>query len=81
MIVRMAAVMALVAFALCVVVGMVEADNPFGTTVQRALVAMAGTMVIGLGVGWCFRQMMKESLSQAEKKLKEPPASPAAGDR
>lgn len=81
MAVRIAGVMCLVAFALCLVVGGVEVDNPFGTTVKRALTAMLGTFVIGLIVGRVFEMMLKENLSAEEKRLKNPPGSPAANDR
>ena len=45
---RLAAILALLAFAVCLYVGGVEAGNPFTTTVGRALVAMGGTYVVGL---------------------------------
>ena len=81
MVVRMAGAMSLVAFALCLVVGGLEANNPFGTVVQRALIAMLGTLVIGLAVGSAFQAMLKENLSSEEQKLKKPPESPVVADR
>lgn len=81
MAVRIAAVMSLVAFALCVVVGAFEADNPFGTTVGRALTAMLVTLVIGLVVGKAFQATLKENLKSEEKRLKNPPGGPAVEDR
>ena len=75
MVVRMAAVMALVAFAMCLVIGAVEAGNPFGTTVGRALVAMGGTLVIGLIVGAAFQSMLRENLRTEEQRIKAPPAT------
>jgi NhaP-type Na+/H+ or K+/H+ antiporter len=81
MVLRMAAVMSLLAFALCLVVGALEARNPFGTTVQRALVALVGTLVIGLVIGTALRSVLNESLRAEEEKLKIPPGSPAGADR
>lgn len=81
MAVRIAGVMSLVAFVLCLVVGGIEVDNPFGTTVKRALTAMAVTFVIGLIVGRGFEMMLKENLMAEEKRLKNPPGSPAGNDR
>lgn len=78
---RMAAVMALTSFILCLVVGAFEADNPFGTTVYRALVAMIFTLIVGMLIGAAFRAMLRENLSQMEKKLKDPSRSAAVSDR
>jgi len=77
----MAAVMSLIVFALCLVVGGLEAGNPFTTTVRRALVAMVGTLIIGLVVGAGFRAMLRENLVQEEKKLKLSSGSPTEDDR
>lgn len=81
MVARIAGVLSLVAFALCLVVGAVEAHNPFDTTVKRALTAMVATLFIGLAVGYGFQVLLREHLSQEEEKLKKPPESPAAADR
>src|SRR5438045_9260788 len=48
---KLAATLALLAFAACLFAGGVHAGNPFGTTVQRALLAVAGTYVVGLVIG------------------------------
>ena len=66
---RLAATLALLSFAACLYVGGVHAGNPFGTTVQRALLAMAGTYVIGLIVGTMGQKMIEENVKSAEKKL------------
>jgi len=66
---RLAASLALLSFAACLYVGGVQAGNPFGTTVQRALLAMAGTYVIGLIVGAMGQKMIEENVKSAEKKL------------
>lgn len=81
MVVRIASVMSLLAFALSIVVGAFEANNPFGTTVERALTAMIVTLLIGLIVGAAFKAMLNENLSQESEKLKNPPGSPAGTDR
>ena len=62
MVQRIACCMALVAFAVCLLVGGVEVDNPFTTTVERALVAMFTTLFIGLLVGQMARIMLDENL-------------------
>lgn len=77
MVIRMAAALALVAFAMCLVIGALEAGNPFGTTVKRALIAMAGTLVIGLLVGAAFHAMLRENLRTEEQRLRTPPATAA----
>jgi NhaP-type Na+/H+ or K+/H+ antiporter len=68
MVVRVAVVSALAAFSLCLLVGGLEADNPFTTTVWRALVAMAGTLVIGLVIGEMARRMIEESVAHEQEK-------------
>ena len=59
--------MSLVAFALCLAVGL-AADNPLGTTLSRALVALVGTLVIGLLVGTMAQKMLEESVAGAQRK-------------
>ena len=75
---RLAAIVALLAFAVCLCVGGFQAGNPFTTTVGRALVAMAGTYVIGLIVGTMGRRAIEENLAPAEPPPAEPvkPAAP-----
>lgn len=67
---RIAAGLALIAFALCLLVGSLGAGNPFGTTVLRALAAMAVTFVVGLIVGSMAQKMLDENLRNHEQKLK-----------
>jgi len=62
-------VSALVVFSLCLVLGM-RAENTFSTTVARALVAMAGTFVVGLVLGSIAQRMLDENLKSEEEKLK-----------
>jgi hypothetical protein len=48
---KLAASLALVAFAGCLVIGAFSARNTFTTTVLRALAAMGGMYVLGLVLG------------------------------
>lgn len=80
MVVRMAAVNSLLAFALCLLVGAFEADNPFTTTVRRALLAMLATLVIGLLIGAVFQAMLRENLQHEEQRLKGPATSAAPSE-
>lgn len=68
---RIAASLAMIAFAVCLAVG-AAVGNTFTTTVLRALLAMAGTFVIGLIVGAMGQKMIEENLCDQEKKLREP---------
>lgn len=67
---RIAASLALIAFVICLLIGGLEADNTFATTVGRALVAMAGTFVIGLVLGAMAQRMIEENLKREAEKLK-----------
>lgn len=78
---RIAGTMSLIAFALCLVVGGLETGNPFGTTIQRALVALVATLFIGLIIGAAFKRMLDENVMQEERKLKSPAGTPAKTDR
>ena len=62
---RVAAVTSFVVFAVCLVAG---ADNPFGTAVGRALVAMGATLGVGLIVGWMGQKMIEENVTQQQAK-------------
>ncbi len=78
---RMAAVAALLVFAVCLVVGGLGADNPFATTVERALTAMGVTLVIGLVVGSMARKMLEENVKSEAEKIKKSWTNPAQSDR
>lgn len=83
---RLAAILSLIVFALCLVIGGLEAGNPFGTTVLRALAAMGGTFVIGLILGVMAEIMLKESVGTPTSapdggKLKNSEANSSQGDR
>jgi hypothetical protein len=69
---RLAAILALLAFAFCLVIGGLEAGNTFATTVSRALAAMAGTFVIGLVLGAMGQKMIDENLKPLAKEPSEP---------
>jgi len=68
---RIASVLALIAFAACIVIGGLGAGNTFGTTVLRALLAMACTYVIGLLIGIAAQKMLEENLKVEEEKLRK----------
>ena len=63
---RIAAVLALLAFVVCLVIGGLQTGNSFGTTVTRALGAMLVTLIIGLIIGAMAQRMLDENL-RAEK--------------
>jgi len=69
---RLAAILALLAFAFCLVIGGLETGNTFTTTVSRALAAMAGTFVIGLILGSMAQRMIDENLKPLTKEPVEP---------
>lgn len=64
---RLAVVVSLVVFAVCLLSGM-EAGNTFAETLRRALVGMLGTLVVGLVVGAMAQKMLDENAKQMEKK-------------
>ena len=76
---RLATIVALLAFAVCLCVGGLQVGNPFTTTVGRALAAMAGTYVVGLIVGAMGRRAIEENLAVAPAPPvpTPPPAEPA----
>ena len=69
--------MALIAFALCLVMGIV-AENGLATTLSRALCAMFVVFLVGLIVGTMAQRMLDENLSVHEKKaeIEESKSSP-----
>jgi uncharacterized membrane protein len=74
---RIAAVMALIAFAVCLVMGIV-AENDIATTLSRALCAMFVVFFVGLVLGAMAQRMLNENLSDLEKKaeIEESKSSP-----
>jgi len=72
----LAAIMGLLAFAVCLMTGIVV-GNTFDTAVWRAVVAMIGTCVIGLIVGAMGQKMLDEKKAEEEKlKLNETESPP-----
>ena len=78
---RLAAVMALLAFAVCLIAGGISAGNPFTNTVIRALQAMAATFAVALIVGFMGQKMVEENLKPSKGKLPELEAKPKPSDR
>ena len=75
--------MALVAFAICILVGL-QAGNPFSTIVLKALVALFVTFILGLVIGTMAQKMLDENLAPRAAPPKNPAnteAEPKAGDR
>jgi hypothetical protein len=64
---RVAGILALIAFAMCLLVGGFEAQNPFTTVVWRALIALFGTYVVGYIVGIAAERMLGEQKASVEK--------------
>jgi hypothetical protein len=71
----MAAAMALLAFAVCLVAGLV-AGNDAATVLLHALEGMGVTLAVGLVVGFMARRMIEENVSALRAKQQ---ASDAAG--
>jgi hypothetical protein len=73
---RLAAICALLVFALCLFLGM-GANNTFTTTLTRALIAMTTTFVIGLAIGAAAQKMLDENLQTEEQRLKDAAPAPS----
>ena len=73
--IRLAAVMALFAFAVCLLIGTFSAQNAFSTTVSRALAGMLGTFVGGLIVVAMANRMIQENVKTSQLKSRETPSS------
>jgi NhaP-type Na+/H+ or K+/H+ antiporter len=69
---RIACSLALIAFAMALLIGCFEADNTFGTIVLRAIGAMFGMLVVGFVIGIMAEKMMNEHLAAEEKKILDP---------
>ena len=74
---RIAASLSLLVFAIFLIAGM-QASNPLATVLSRALVAMAGTMVISLAIGAMAQRMIDENLVKKEQEIRERVAAEAA---
>jgi len=77
----MAGSMALLVFAVCLGVGLLQADNPFATTVLRALGAMVVTFIVGLLVGAMGSKMLDENVKQLGEKSQESTLTAGPNDR
>lgn len=75
---RLAASLSLLVFAICLIAGM-ESGNAPATVLGRALVAMAGTLVISLVVGTMAQRMLDENLSRKEQGLRRAIEAAGAG--
>jgi hypothetical protein len=64
----MAATLALVVFAVCVIAGL-AAGNSFDTVLTKALLAMAATFAVGLVVGVMAQKMIDENLAAEAGKV------------
>ena len=74
---RTAGILALLAFAVCLVAGL-DAGNSTATVLSNALLAMAGTFVIGLVVGAMAQKMLEENVAAESAKAEAAPGGAAA---
>ena len=65
---RLAGAISLLVFAMCLLIGGFRANNPFGTAVGRALVAMAVTFVLALVVGYMAQRMIEDNLREVRER-------------
>jgi NhaP-type Na+/H+ or K+/H+ antiporter len=65
---RIAGILALIAFALCLLLGS-QAENSFTTVVYRGLLAMLGTYVVGYCVGIAAEKMLSENVAAGEERI------------
>jgi hypothetical protein len=72
--------MALVVFAVCLLIGL-QAGNTFAETVSRGLKAMVVTLAIGMIVGIMAQKMLEENAKDLTKKLEISDTKPKANDR
>ena len=77
---RIAAALAMVVFAVCLLAG-INAGNPFSTVISRAMLAMLVTLVIGLILGAMAQKMLDENLRTEEEKLKNDSVNSNEGGR
>ena len=63
---RIAGVLALIAFALCLVEGL-RAENSFATVLGRSLLALVVTLAIGLVIGAMAKKMIADGTSSARE--------------
>ena len=73
--------LALIAFAICLLVGGMEANNSFATTVWRAVVAMIVTLFVGTILGTMAKAMVEETVTKEKDKPKNNPTKSTATNR
>ncbi|HEX3356711.1 MAG TPA: hypothetical protein VHS31_06975 [Tepidisphaeraceae bacterium] len=78
---KIAATLSIIVFAVCLLIGAFEADNTFATTVQRALMGMAVTLIVGLVVGAMAQKMLDENLKPQEEKVQNSSTKTEGTDR
>ena len=78
---RIAATVSLIVFAICLVIGGIQTNNTFFTTVVRALLALLGTFGLGLIIGWMAQKMLDENLRAHEQKLAQLQKKSSQSDR
>ena len=62
---RISGTLALLAFALCLILGL-RAENSFSVTLGRALLAMVVTLVVGLIAGMMIEKMLQEGTIETD---------------
>jgi putative Mn2+ efflux pump MntP len=77
---RIAATTSLIAFAICLVMGMV-AENPFSTILLRALAAMGVTLIVGMVLGAMGQKMIEENIRDQEKSRENSESKSASDGR
>ena len=68
---RLAAIAALVTFAVCVYFGGIAGDSPLAETLERGLLGMAVAGGVGALVGWMAQTMLAESIAAEERAVRE----------
>lgn len=81
MIKRISASLAMLVFAICLIIGGFDANNSFSTAVQRALEAMLATLFVGLVIGAMAQKMLDENLKAREEKLQSSSTEKEPRDR
>ncbi len=66
---RIAGTLSLIAFACCLMAGVLVGDNTLETAVLRALVGLGVTFIVGFVVGLMAERMVRESLDRDAAKL------------
>ena len=67
---RLAASLSLLVFAICLIAG-IDSGNTLSTVLSRALVAMAGTLVVSMVIGAMGQRMLDENVAKKEDELRQ----------